>query len=136
MLLKLTGQELDLWNMRQDNKYFTLDEMLPEEGENNVSILALIERQPLVKLMHASLREGDAELWADQVNGRDWLQDGNVRKQFFLTNQEYIGVEPPCPEPMVLSATPSGHVSLPEGSGVKVGDVKLWFWLAVIRFGF
>jgi hypothetical protein len=34
-----------------------------------------------------------------------------------------MGLGPPCPAPEILSQTPAGHVSLPEGSGVKVRDV-------------
>jgi hypothetical protein len=56
--IKLTGQEPDLRDLRQDKAYFTLDEIFPEDVQSNGSILALIERQPFVKLLYASLWKG------------------------------------------------------------------------------
>lgn len=56
--IKLTGQEPDLRDLRQDKAYFTLDEIFPEDVQSNGSILALIERQPFVTLLYASLWKG------------------------------------------------------------------------------
>jgi hypothetical protein len=120
---QLTGQEPDLRDLRQDGAYFTLDEMFPEDVQNNISILALIERQPFIKLLYASLWEGDGSLWRHQTHSRDWLNDVDVGRQFFLTRQGFMGVGPPCPAPFQAAETPVGSVSLPEGSGIRERDV-------------
>jgi len=117
--LKLTGQERDLWELRLDRAPFPLEEMFPEDVYNNISILALMAKQPFVRWMYECLSEGERAQWAAQVNHRYWLCDGDYGRQFFFTTKGWMGVGHPC---RVLNVG-NGNVDVAEGSGVKVGDV-------------
>lgn len=117
--LKLTGQERDLWELRLDKAPFPLEEMFPEDVYNNISILALMAKQPFVRWMYECLSEGEPTQWGAQVNHRYWLCDGDYGRQFFFTNKGWMGIGHPS---RVLSVG-NGNVSVAEGSGVKAGDV-------------
>ncbi|KAH7408028.1 heterokaryon incompatibility protein-domain-containing protein [Cadophora sp. MPI-SDFR-AT-0126] len=117
--LKLTGQEPDLWELRQERAPFPLDQMFPEDVHNNISILALMAKHPFVRWMYDCLGEGDEKRWSTQFNKRTWLCDGDYGRQFVFTERGWMGVGPPCK----ILQVGGGNVSIAEGSGVKVGDV-------------
>lgn len=118
-LLQLTGKEPELRVLRLKGAPFPLEEMFPEDVYNNISILALMAKQPFVRWMYKCAKEGDEKTWKRQVIERHWLCDETHGRQFFFTEQEWMGVSRPCNGPKVGN----GQVSVTEGSGVKVGDV-------------
>ncbi|KAG4443343.1 hypothetical protein IFR05_001132 [Cadophora sp. M221] len=116
---KLTGQERDLWDLRLDKAPFPLEEMFPEDVQNNISILALMAKQPFVRWMYECLGEGDEKVWGAQVNQRYWLCDGDYGRQFFFTQKGWLGIGHPCR----VVKVGNGNVSVAEGAGVRAGDV-------------
>jgi Heterokaryon incompatibility protein (HET) len=116
--LKLTGQEPDLKDLNQKSP-FSLSKMFPKDVRENISILALMERHPVIKMFYAGVREGDTDIWRRQITSRDWLNHGAVGRQFFFTSQGYMGLGPPCPPPLETEE----DIFLPEGTGIMKGDV-------------
>jgi hypothetical protein len=80
-------------------------------------------REWLKGLARAHIREGDHLLWAEQVNGRYWLHDGDVGRQFFMTNASYMEVGSPCPQALPNEEQEPLDLSLPKESTVMLKDV-------------
>lgn len=117
--LKLTGKERDLCELALSGAPFPLLQMFPEDVCNNVSVLALMDKQPFVRWMYRCVREGDKTQWAAQVNDRRWLCDGDYGRQYFYTENGWMGIGHPC---HIMNMSDS-HVSVAAGVAIKSGDV-------------
>jgi hypothetical protein len=118
--LKLTSQEPDLWELKRNEALFPLDDLYPQSVSENISILALMAREPFVRMLYDSLGEGDDQIWVRQLVGSSWVCDGDKGRQIFLTKEVYMGLGQPCPSPI---STDDLSVRLPDGLGVQIGDM-------------
>lgn len=116
---KLTGQEADLRDLKVSDAYFHLEDWFPAEVRDNVSILALMERQPLIKLLYESVAQGDYMQYSIQYATKAWLCEGDQGRQFMYTAKGYMGVGPPCP---AVTRRGDGRMIIKKNTCVEVGD--------------
>ncbi|RDL33754.1 uncharacterized protein BP5553_08122 [Venustampulla echinocandica] len=119
--LRLTGREPSLLTTASEPEHRNLLVLFPTDIQNDISILALISKNPLLQFLYSCLSSGDGRLFDEQVQCHNTLTEGDRGRQFFTTLKGYFGFGPPSP--FAQGKMVDGKRPMLKGVGVRTYNV-------------